>query len=167
MNLEKAAEVVAGDAALQVDWKLVETRLLPTCPQRLPRRMWHDRTCTLVWVLWQLVKGWAGRTGAQSQGNPPAWLQGTVGVKFIHFLPIQHQQRFFISSNPEEMSHVKYDSLLYMESYWNGLRRDGLNLQALAESLGTTLESLLDQLLFMACTWFKEQRLEGEGGGRK
>lgn len=139
----------------------------PDVPPETLSRTLHDWTCILWWILWQLVKGWAGRAAAQSQGNPPARPEAAVGVKFVHFPLTQHQQRFFISPNPEEISHVKCDSLLYMESYWNGLRGDGLNLQALAESLGTALESLLDQLLFMTCTWFKEQGLEGKGGGKK
>lgn len=53
-----------------------------------------------------------------------------------------------------------------METYQNGLRKDGSNLQALSESLGLAFERLLDELLFMACTWFKEQGLEGKGGGK-
>jgi len=44
------------------------------------------------------------------------------------------------------------DSLFYVETYQNGLRKDGLNLQALSESLGLAFERLLDELLFMACT---------------
>ena len=56
------------------------------------------------------------------------------------------------------------DSLFYVETYQNGLRKDGLNLQALSESLGLAFESLLGELLFMACSWFKEQGLEGKVG---
>lgn len=135
-------------------------------PSTFPSRMLHDWTCTLVRVLWQLVNGWGGRAGAKGQGNPPAWLEGGVGVKLVHFPFTQYQQRFFISSKPKEIvMYTMTDSLRYVVTYRNGLRKNVLNLQALAESLGTALASLLDKLLFMACTWFKEQGLEGKGGG--
>ena len=88
----------------------MKTCLFQVCPKHIQSRMLHDWTCTLEWVLWHLVKGWRRRElGLKPDVNPPAWLQGGVGVKLVHFPLTQHQQRFFISSKPEDISHVSYD----------------------------------------------------------
>lgn len=70
-NLEQARETVAGDAALHVDWELVDTCLFQVCPQRLQSRVLHDGTCTLCKST-LAAKGWAERAGVQGQCHSPA-----------------------------------------------------------------------------------------------
>lgn len=72
INLEKAGETMAGDAALHVDWELVETYLFQVCPQGLLSRVLHDRTCTFyVRVLWQLKGGQKELGPKASVTHPP------------------------------------------------------------------------------------------------
>lgn len=72
INLEKAGETgdAAGDAALHVDWELVETCLFQVCPQDF-RVGLHDQTSTLCKNT-LAAKGWAERAGAQGQCHTPA-----------------------------------------------------------------------------------------------
>lgn len=85
INLEKARETVAGDAALHVDWELVETCLFQMCPQRLPSRVLHDGTSTLC------------KTTVAAKGG-----QKELGSK----ASVTPQLDFRVESNPQRFSSL-------------------------------------------------------------